>query len=320
MEDEPLTFPAARETCADGSGTTLSSPPPARVDWALFLDFDGTIVDFAPRPDEVRPSPELIPALGRTAEFLGRSLAVVTGRPIAEIDHWLDGSVAAVAGVHGAERRSVDGRRSSAPDAAPPPSETERARSRLAEVAAANEGVFFEDKGCTFALHFRSAPGARTVCTDAVNRLESPGFEVLGGSAVVELRPRGVHKGTAIAAFMAEPPFAGRTPVFVGDDVTDEDGFRAVNEMGGISILAGPLRPTAARYRLADVGRLVCFGRRAGGRHRALSVSRLQPTRLAKPAVPATAGGCPVPAVHSHPDRARTHAAGCAVDRRPLRR
>ena len=232
----------------------MTAPSP-RPDWALFLDFDGTLVDFAPRPDEVRPGPGLVSVLGRASQSLGRALAVVTGRPIGEIDHWLESSIAAVAGIHGAERRSADGRLTSA--AAPPSDEVERARARLAGVADANEGVDFEDKGYAFALHYRTAPGRRSVCVGAVNDLESPAFEVLRGSSLVELRARGVHKGTAIAAFMAEPPFAGRTPVFVGDDATDEDGFRAVNAMGGISVLAGPNRPTDARHHLPDVGSVV---------------------------------------------------------------
>ena len=235
--------------------------PRPRPDWALFLDFDGTLVDFAPRPDAVRPEPGLVPALGRVAEALGRALAVVTGRPIGEIDHWLDSRIAAVAGVHGAERRSADGRLMPPAGAAPPPGEVARARARLAAVAAANDGVVFEDKGSCFALHFRAVPERRKACEDPVRALalESAAFEVLGGASVVELRPRGVHKGAAIAAFMAEPPFAGRTPVFVGDDVTDEDGFRTVNAMGGVSVLAGPARPTAARHRLPDVASVVAW-------------------------------------------------------------
>ena len=233
--------------------------PRPRSDWALFLDFDGTVVDFAPRPDDVRPEPDLAPALGRAAEVLGGALAVVTGRPIREIDHWLDAKVAAVAGIHGAERRRADRRIAAVAGAAPPPGEAARARERLAEVAEANAGVVFEDKGCAFALHYRNVPERRTACVDAVKALESRAFEVLAGAAVVELRSRGVHKGAAIAAFMAEAPFAGRTPVFVGDDVTDEDGFRAVNDLGGVSILAGPARPTGARHRLPDVGSVVAW-------------------------------------------------------------
>ncbi|MCY4452100.1 MAG: trehalose-phosphatase [Immundisolibacterales bacterium] len=231
--------------------------PRPRPDWAIFLDFDGTIVDFAPRPDEVRPAPGLVCVLASAAQALGRALAVVTGRPIAEIDHWLDSSVTAVAGLHGAERRSAAGRIVPSPRAAPPAGEAARARARLAAVAGANDGVFFEDKRSAFALHYRGFPAGRSACEDAVNELESPAFEVLLGSSVAELRPRGIHKGGAIAAFMAEPPFAGRTPVFVGDDVTDEDGFRTVNAMGGVSVLAGRERPTRARYRLADVGSVV---------------------------------------------------------------
>ena len=236
----------------------MNAPRP-RPDWALFLDFDGTIVDFAPRPDVVRLAPGLVPVLGRAAEALGRALAVVTGRPIGEIDHWLDSSVAAVAGIHGAERRRSDGRLASAAGAGPPPHEVLRVRARLAEFAGAYAGVVFEDKGCAFALHFRAAPERRGTCVEAVKALASPAFEVLAGASVVELRSPGVHKGTAIAAFMAEPPFAGRTPVFVGDDITDEDGFRAVNAMGGVSVLAGPARPTAAHYHLPDVGSVVAW-------------------------------------------------------------
>ena len=233
--------------------------PRPRPDWALFLDFDGTLVDFAPRPDAIRPEPGLGSVLAGAAEALGGALAVVTGRPIREIDHWLDAGVAAVAGLHGGERRSASGRLAASRRAEPPPGEVARARIRLAEVAAAHEGVFFEDKGSGFALHYRLVPGRRDACVAAVRELESPAFEILLGDSLAELRRRGVHKGAAVAAYMAEPPFAGRTPVFVGDDVTDEDGFRAVNRMGGVSVLTGPERPTAARCRLPDVPSVVAW-------------------------------------------------------------
>ena len=236
----------------------LSNAPAPRRDWALFLDFDGTLVDFAPRPDQVRPDPELAPALGRAAAALGRALAVVTGRRIGEIDHWLGASVAAVAGGHGFERRDAEGRMAS-PAKPPPPRELARARARLAAVAEAHEGVHLEDKGYGLVLHYRAAPERRSECGRAVRALASPALEVLEGASVVELRARGIHKGAAIAAFMDEAPFAGRTPVFVGDDVTDEDGFRAVNAMHGISILAGPDRPTAARHRLPDVASVIAW-------------------------------------------------------------
>ena len=227
-------------------------------DWALFLDFDGTLVDFAPRPDQVKPDPALAPALGRAAEALGGALAVVSGRRIGEIDHWLGASVVAVAGGHGFERRNADGEMARAVHA-PPPDEMARARSRLAAVADAWEGVYLEDKGYGLVLHYRAAPQGGDECVRAVEALASPALEVLEGAAMAELRARGVHKGTAIAAFMEEAPFAGRTPVFVGDDVTDEDGFRTVNSRGGISILAGPERPTSARHRLPDVAGVVAW-------------------------------------------------------------
>ena len=238
-----------------------SNAPAPRRDWALFLDFDGTLVDFAPTPDRVRPDPDLVPTLGRAAEALGRALAVVTGRRIVEIDRWLGASVAAVAGGHGIERRDAEGRTTNAANP-PPPGDLERARARLAAVADAHEGVYLEDKGYGLVLHFRAAPERREECVQALNALANPAFEVLQGAAVAELRACGVHKGTAIAAFMDEAPFAGRTPVFVGDDVTDEDGFRAVNAMGGISILAGPERRSSARHRLPDVASVLAWLRR----------------------------------------------------------
>ena len=234
-----------------------NAPAPCR-DWALFLDFDGTLVDFAPRPDQVRPAPDLVPTLVGAAEALGRALAVVTGRRIVEIDHWLGASVAAVAGGHGFERRDAQGRMAGAAEP-PPPRDLARARARLAAVADAHEGVYLEDKGYGLVLHYRAAPERRDECVCALKAFASPALEVLQGAAVAELRARGVHKGAAVAAFMDEAPFAGRTPVFVGDDVTDEDGFRAVNAMGGISILAGPERRSSARHRLPDVASVLAW-------------------------------------------------------------
>ena len=235
-----------------------SNAPAPRRDWALFLDFDGTLVDFAPQPDQVRPDRDLAPTLGRVARSLGRALAVVTGRRIGEIDHWLGASVVAVAGGHGFERRDAAGRMAVAAEG-PPSGELARARAHLAAVADGHEGVYLEDKGYGLVLHYRAAPECGGECRRAVKALASPALEVLEGAAVAELRARGIHKGAAIAAFMDEAPFAGRTPVFVGDDVTDEDGFRAVNAMRGISILAGPDRRTAARHRLPDVGSVLAW-------------------------------------------------------------
>ena len=165
----------------------------------------------------------------------------------------------AVAGLHGGERRRASGRLVASRRAGPPPEEVARARARLGAVAAADDGVFLEDKGNGFALHFRAVPERGEACVAAVRGLESAAFEVLLGDSLAELRPRGVHKGAAVGEFMAEAPFAGRTPVFVGDDVTDEDGFRAVNEMDGVSVLSGSRRPTAARYHLPDVPSVVAW-------------------------------------------------------------
>ena len=227
----------------------MSVPVPRR-DWALFLDFDGTLVEFAPSPHEVHPCPDLIPTLGDAAEVLDQALAVVTGRPIRDIDRWLSGNVPSVAGLHGAERRGADGRTIVS---CPPPPELEGARVRLAQAAAALDGVFLEDKGHGLVLHYRAAPHRAEECIAAMDGFAGESLELLCGSMIAELRPRGIDKGTAVAAFMAEPPFAGRRPVFLGDDTTDEDGFRAVNAMDGISILVGPARATLARHRLPGV-------------------------------------------------------------------
>ena len=227
----------------------MSVPAPRR-DWALFLDFDGTLVEYAPHPHSVRPDPDLVPTLGRAAAALDRALAVVTGRPIRDIDHWLGGSVVHVAGLHGAERRGSDGK---AVVSLPPAPELPRARARLSQAAAGLEGVVLEDKGHGLVLHYRSAPHHAHACRAAMEGLGGESLEILHGSMIVELRPRGIDKGCAVAEFMTEPPFAARRPVFVGDDTTDEDGFRAVNAMGGISILAGPERATLARHRLSGV-------------------------------------------------------------------
>jgi trehalose 6-phosphate phosphatase len=140
--------------------------------------------------------------------------------------------------------------------AVPDPAILQRARQRLAAFADTNEGVLLEDKGLTLALHYRNAPqtaaAAVTVAEMAV--AESDGALVLlRGKMVCELKPPDIDKGRAIAAFMAEPPFAGRRPVFAGDDVTDEAGFATINALGGISIRIGDDAPTVAAFRHEDV-------------------------------------------------------------------
>ena len=180
----------------------------------------------------------------------GGAIAVVTGRKITELDRYLALPIAA-AGMHGLERRMSPG---DAVSHAPPPAEIATLRARINAWPGLRDGVFMEDKGAGLALHYRASPDreseVKTAITQMARDLES--LHLIAGKMVVEAKGRGFHKGAAVDAFMAVPPFEGRTPVFVGDDVTDEDGIRAAEAAGGFGIKVGD-GPTLATYRLADV-------------------------------------------------------------------
>lgn len=230
-------------------------PPPPRAEptaIALFLDLDGTLLDFAARPDAVVVENGLRERLQRLHEALGGALALLSGRPLRQIDALLGLPHAAAAGLHGAELRRANGRVSELqPDAARLAPLRERART----IAAALSGVLLEDKGAAFALHYRNAPAAAAEVERAARellRLGGAGFELQAGNCVVELKPAGVDKGVALAALMREAPFAGRVPWMFGDDFTDEHAFARVNELGGVSVVVGARRPTVARHALAD--------------------------------------------------------------------
>ena len=241
---------------------TLPEPCP---DWALFLDFDGCIVDIAPTPEAVDVPDSLPPLLVALREALGGAVAIVTGRPIGQIDGFLGAAVSTVAGLHGLERRTSDGRivRPSLP-----PDDLHAVRALLEEFAAEHPGVLVEDKQYTVALHYRLVPSLRDECRDVLNvALERApqGWQVVEGKFVFELRPCAANKGTAIEAFMGEAPFLGRTPVFCGDDVTDEDGFGVVNGRGGVSIRVGKGSATRAAVQVDTVGELLEWLTRVAG-------------------------------------------------------
>ncbi len=230
---------------------TSSTAPAIRPEVALFLDFDGTLVDFEDDPAAVGVGEALRRAVDATARLLDGALALISGRPIAQVDRLFGPGRLPVAGVHGLERRDLAGRvhRAGVPQA------LRSAAARLAAVLGGDPGVGLEDKGAALAIHFRAAPGLE----DAVRRMASemlaelgPDYRLLEGARVIELMPRFAHKGTAVRAFMAEAPFRGRRPVFVGDDVTDLDGFRAARELGGYGIAVGAR--VTAEYHLPDVG------------------------------------------------------------------
>lgn len=219
---------------------------------ALFLDFDGTLVDIAPEPGAVVVPCGLVPTLDALQQYLSGAVAVVSGRPIREIDEYLDPLRLPVAGVHGAERRAADG----AVDVLPPHplDEVEHAAALLLEQ---HPQLLVEHKERSVAVHYRQAPHLERVCCETMQEAveRSPGLTLLRGKMVVEAKPGGASKGSAIEAFLREGPFLGRTPVFVGDDVTDEAGFAAVQRLGGLGVKVGE-GPTVAWQRLANPGAL----------------------------------------------------------------
>lgn len=215
---------------------------------ALFLDFDGTMVDIAPQPQAVRVPEPLITLLQDLGRYLHGAVAVISGRPIAQIDEFLSPVQLAVAGVHGAERRGGDGLVHLIHTH--PLDHVEEAACAL---AALNPGLLVENKRGSLALHYRQRPELEDLCLRTMQQAvdETPGLTLLRGKMVAEAKPGGASKGQAIEAFLAEPPFAGRTPVFIGDDVTDEAGFSTVQRLGGLGIKVGE-GATIAERRLAD--------------------------------------------------------------------
>jgi trehalose 6-phosphate phosphatase len=203
---------------------------------ALFLDFDGTLVDIAERPHDVAVPHSLVPTLDALNQYLGGAVAVISGRPISQIDAFLQPLHLAAAGVHGAERRSSSGEMTLL--SAPTLEVVEQAAHKL---AAQYAGLLVESKRGSLALHYRQAPELEALCLSTMQAAvqESPGVTLLQGKMVVEAKPSGATKGGAIEAFLREPPFAGRAPLFVGDDITDEVGFATVQRLGGLGVKVG---------------------------------------------------------------------------------
>ncbi|WP_374665202.1 trehalose-phosphatase [Ramlibacter sp.] len=219
-------------------------------DAALFLDFDGTLVDIAAAPEAVRVPPGLVASLGRLADRLDGALALVSGRPVSELDTLLAPLRLPAAGVHGAERRDASGHlaRIASPDAA------------LAEVAAAaaalsarHPALRVEHKRGAIALHYRQAPDLAQLCHRTLAKVVAgaPGLRLQQGKQVVEALAGSVDKGRAVRDFLDEPPFRGRRPVYIGDDHTDEAGFAAAQAAGGLGFKVGD-GPSAARGRIPD--------------------------------------------------------------------
>lgn len=203
---------------------------------ALFLDFDGTLVDIAPQPDAVIVPSGLIGTLTTLNHYLGGALALISGRPIEQIDAFLHPLRLPAAGVHGAERRTASGELTLL--STHPLQLVEEAALAL---TARYPQLRLENKRGSIALHYRQAPQLEQECLEAMQAAveESPGLTLLRGKMVAEAKPGGASKGHAIEAFMQEAPFAGRSPVFVGDDFTDEVGFATVQRLNGMGVKVG---------------------------------------------------------------------------------
>ena len=235
--------------------STLDLPPPpplsvlqGRGPLALFLDFDGTLVDLAGTPDSIVVPERMAARFSALSEQLDGALALVSGRAVVDLEHHCGQLSIARAGSHGIDRRHADGRMLGAPPQPIPESVNDRLRSFAADL-----GFRLEPKPHGGALHYRDDPSLEASGLEFARALAAEhGLVVKCGKFVIELVRPGADKGGAVRAFMQEAPFAGRRPVFVGDDITDEDGMSAAEELGGFGVTVGERESTAARYRLAD--------------------------------------------------------------------
>ena len=227
-----------------------STGTPPRI--AVFTDFDGTLVEIAETPDGVDVPAELTEQLDRAIHEFEHAFAVITGREIADIDSFLSPLRLPVAGAHGAQRRRADGSMEPLDEAL-----IRQARDIAQEMAPLLEthpDLILEEKEGAVALHFRQAPDLEDTCRTSMEVAVAArsDFTLVPGKMVFEAHPKSFDKGAALRAFMQEEPFVGRTPIFIGDDTTDEDGFLAAQELGGIGIKLGA-GDTIARMRIADV-------------------------------------------------------------------
>ena len=205
----------------------------------LFLDVDGTLIEFKADPASAVADPELLALLQRAQEMFDGALALVSGRLVATLDAMLSPLRLCAAGLYGLERRDAHGairRRLASVQA------LDAARGVIVEFAAAHPGLVAEDKGTAIALHYRGAPAFGADCRRIVYGAATglwPLFQVIAGSMVVEIVPTGTSKATAIEEFLLEPPFATRIPIALGDDFSDCDAFTAVHRHGGLALAVG---------------------------------------------------------------------------------
>jgi trehalose 6-phosphate phosphatase len=219
------------------------------VDSALFLDLDGTLIDLAPTPQSVSVPAGLVSILDRLHRSLRGALAILTGRSIQDLDGLLAPLRLPAAGQHGAEIRLA---RNAPIETATSAAVPDTWRDRLDALAREDSRVVVEDKGLTIAVHFRAAPEREPQIRGIAAELAAlePRFALQNGKCVIELRPYATDKGTALRRYMALPSFAGRRPIVLGDDLTDEPAFRAARSLGGYALPIGPV-PRAAGISLS---------------------------------------------------------------------
>jgi trehalose 6-phosphate phosphatase len=231
----------------------LPPPPALAAGDGLFLDIDGTLLELAPTPSAVRVDRDLASLLPALHAALDGACALVTGRSLTNVDALFPGLCLPAAGQHGCERRDAAGAvHLHVPDRAT----LARLRTLFGAFAARHDGLLLEDKGASLAVHYRQAQELASevhqMMATALADLPDAALRLQPGKCLVEVRAEGRDKGTAIRDFLCEPPFRGRRPVFVGDDLGDEHGFAVVHRFGGISVKVGP-GPTRARHGLPDV-------------------------------------------------------------------
>jgi len=222
---------------------------------ALFLDVDGTLLEIAAKPQAVSVPDDLRERLRALQLAAGGAVALVSGRALADLDALFAPLTLPSAGLHGFERRGASGiyRRQSVPATAA----LESARQAMLHLARVHSGLLVEDKKFALALHYRAAPRLEDTVVRAMEEVAASvasDLELQRGKMVVELRPAGATKARAVAAFLEEAPFAGRVPIFIGDDLTDEPAFELVNRLAGVSVIVNATRASAARARLENVG------------------------------------------------------------------
>ncbi len=221
--------------------------------WAWFLDVDGTLLEIASRPDLVTADHALLTLLERLNRACEGAVALISGRSLQQLEAIFDPLTLAAGASHGLELFTPDGTVRHL--GRPIPGDAAR---RIAAFAEAH-GLLLERKPMSLSVHYRDHPHLEPLVLETLQAIHADmdnDFRLLRGKMVVEITPAAANKGSAIRTFMEMPPFAGRRPVFVGDDLTDEDGFRVVNEMGGISVRIGDAAGSAARWSFASTAEL----------------------------------------------------------------